>query len=288
VAEHEERGGWARFGGWLADNGVLYTVAAGAYGGSLSHWLHLAEEYGQGGLTAWFIAACVDLLAFEAARERAHDAKIGRERKGAVSFPAAVLAFSAIMTLAGNAFTAEHKAGGILLALIPGVVLLISLAFMERRAAESLRRAKKAKAERERQEAEADRQSERQAEREERQRRLAERHASLVVPPSATVTHLPASATPASETVTHLPAGGGQMALPAGPLEPAPANATGVMRAYWDREVAAGRIPSGADLLRAAGLSSTSSLGRQNAAKWKQELDQAREPGGGARSEVSA
>lgn len=283
----------AGFTSWLADNGVLFVVAAGAYGGSLSHWLRLAERYGQGGITGWFIAACVDLLAFEAARERQVDAKMRRKLNGPVSFPIVVLTFSVLLTLAGNAWTAQPTAGGILLALIPGVALLLSIGFVERRASERGRQARAAEdeaerervagearleeEERERRQAEdADRRTreaeaaarERQAEAErqaderrqrqsERQSELALRHAAIAGPASASV----------SPAVT---AGGERLALVPG-TGPSPSSATDVMRAFWDRERAAGRMPSGADLLRAAGLSPESSLGRQKRAKWLQD-----------------
>lgn len=47
---------------------------------------------------------------------------------------------------------------------------------------------------------------------------------------------------------------------------------TAAMRVYWDAQIAQGVIPSGADLNRAAGVPHTSSLGRQRARVWVQEL----------------
>ena len=64
-----------RFGPWMRDNFVLYFVAAGAYGGNLTHWLHLARRYGQGGWSAWFLALCVDALAF-------HDRAVASGQRG--------------------------------------------------------------------------------------------------------------------------------------------------------------------------------------------------------------
>jgi hypothetical protein len=285
VAEAEREPG--RFRQWVDDNLVQLILFGIAFGGSFTHWIHLASRNGQPGLLSYIAAICVDLGVYRVAKERQRDARIGRQRRGPVSMPTAMLFGLIALTLAGNLASAKHTAWGIVTALIPGVMLLMSIALMERRATEDQRRAV---AERERQEAEqaeADRQAERQSGREERQRRLAERHAAIVTP--AGEGHA-AIVNPASANVTHLPSAGqagGSMVLPAGALEAAPANATGVMRAFWDREVSAGRIPSGADLLRAAGLSAASSLGRQNAAKWRQELDQAR-GSDDARGEVSA
>ena len=45
-----------------------------------------------------------------------------------------------------------------------------------------------------------------------------------------------------------------------------------MMRAYWETEIAAGNIPNGADLNRAAGNDSGASLGRRYASEWRDEL----------------
>nr|WP_238361909.1 hypothetical protein [Actinopolymorpha pittospori] len=45
------------------------------------------------------------------------------------------------------------------------------------------------------------------------------------------------------------------------------------MRTHWDAETAAGRVPSGADLNRAAGKDAGASLGRKYASEWRAELD---------------
>lgn len=45
-----------------------------------------------------------------------------------------------------------------------------------------------------------------------------------------------------------------------------------MMRAYWETEIAAGNIPNGADLNRAAGKGPNSSLGRRYASEWRNEL----------------
>lgn len=51
-----------------------------------------------------------------------------------------------------------------------------------------------------------------------------------------------------------------------------PGGVQAVMRAYWDKETAAGRIPSGADLNRAAGKAPKYSLGKTRAAEWRLQL----------------
>lgn len=45
-----------------------------------------------------------------------------------------------------------------------------------------------------------------------------------------------------------------------------------IMRAYWEKEIAAGNIPNGADLNRAAGKDPGASLGRRYASEWREEL----------------
>ena len=243
--------------GWretVADNAVPLILVAIAFGGSFTHWVHLAAGHGQRGLLAPAVAVCVDLGAYMAARERQRDLRLGRKRRGWVSWPTLVLAATIGLTLDGNLADAMRDPWGITSALIPGVFLLIAISLMERRAAEDGRRRAAAKAD-------ADRQSERQCEEEEARQRQAERQSErarrlseIVTPPSGNVTPGP-----------------GLRALPDPGESGSTVNATTIMRAFWDRERAAGRTPSGADLLRAGGLSPASSLGRQLRARWLAE-----------------
>lgn len=282
-------------GAWMRDNFVLYFVAAGAYGGSLTHWLHLARRYGQGGWSAWFLALCVDALAFQAAQERQVDLAWQRGKKGLVSFPVVVLIFSVLLTLAGQVGTAQHTAGGILLALLPGVVLLIAIAFIERRGAERVRQARadeaerqcaeeqelarqqerkaeerrRAEAERQRQEAaeqEARRQAERERQRLEREERRRQVEAQRLGQAS------PSQPPAVSEGVSPAVSPGGPGGLFAVPPSEAGAN-TPERLAMWQHWIhtikAERRIPSGAELLTAGGCSSESSLGRRMSARWR-------------------
>lgn len=280
MGEHEGPG---RFWTFLADNGVPLILALIAFGGSFDHWVHLASSHGQAGILAPAIAVSVDLGVYMAARERQRDARIGRKRKGWASWPTLVMCAGIALTLAGNVAGAQIDAWGFIVALVPGAFLLLAISLMERRAAEDGRRHLAAEArrqaaeaaERQRQlemEAERERQAEeeRQAEaarqrRDERQAELARRNAQIVTLPPGSVT----SGAP------RLALANG--AAPSGAVVPADGNlsATDVMRAFWDRETAEGRQPSGADLMRAAGLDpSTSSLGRQNAIKWRKETEE--------------
>jgi hypothetical protein len=262
---------------WAPDNAVPIILAAIAFGGSAAHWVKLAETNGQRGLLAPAVAICVDLGALMAARERERDLKTGRVRKGWASWPTIVMAGAILLTLAGNVASAQRTPWGVITALIPGMFLLLAISLMERRANERHRRradadkvaGREAEAERARQadeKRERERQAEAERQAEEARQRQAERHldfarrrAQIVTPPSGSVTP------PVIRLALSAPAGAPQGDAPA-------ASGVAVMRAYWDQQVAAGRVPTGAELLRAAGLSSTSSLGRQMAAKWRREL----------------
>jgi hypothetical protein len=48
--------------------------------------------------------------------------------------------------------------------------------------------------------------------------------------------------------------------------------AVAAMRRFWDREVASGRVPTGAELSRAAGVPPTTGLGRRKRREWAAEL----------------
>jgi hypothetical protein len=265
-----------RFRQSAADNAVPLLLAGIAFGGSFDHWVHLAEAHGQHGPLAPAVAICVDLGALMCARERERDLKEARQRKGWASWPTIGMAGAIVLTLAGNVAAAQRTPWGIITALIPGAFLLLAISLMERRAAERTRRqaaadeaaARLAEAERVRL-AEAERAADEARQRQsERHAELARRRAEIVTPASGIVT--PPGARLA---ITPGPAAAGDVSGTSG---------VAVMRAYWDREVAAGRVPTGAEMLRTAGLSAGSSLGRQMAAKWRRELD------GSGLDEVSA
>lgn len=289
-----------RFRAAAADNAAPLILAGIAFGGSFDHWVHLAAGHGQHGVLEPAIAVCVDLGVYMATRERQRDARIGRARRGWASWPTLVLFGGILLTLAGNVASAQRDAWGVIVALIPGAFLLVAISLMERRAAEDGRRAVAAEGERRRQaEAERQRQAGLDAERERQEtarreaeaaaRRQADRQAeraarlTAIVSGRAPVVSGASVITDAAASRLALPAGT-SAAADGGPGD-AGVSATAVMRAYWDRETGAGRVPTGADLIRAAGLAPTSSLGRQNAAKWRAELDDASTPGAGTRPE---
>lgn len=271
MSKHEDMSRRGQFIRFLSDNAVPLALAGIAFGGSFDHWKNLAASHGQRGILAPAVAVCVDLGVYMAARERQRDLKIGRKRRGWTSWPTLVMTGGIALTLAGNVAGAQPTAWGVITAVIPGMFLLLAISLMERRAAEDGRRHLAAEelrqrqeaAERQRQEAErAERERQEQKERQaaERQARLAERRDRIVTLPPGSVTSMPPRLALANGKA-HAGSDGGKV------------SATDVMRAFWDQQVAAGRVPSGADLMRAAGLDpASSSLGRQNAIKWKREM----------------
>ena len=264
----------------VPDNAVPVILAGIAFGGSFAHWVNLAESHGQKGLLAPAVAICVDLGALMCARERERDLREQRGKKGWASWPTIGMTLAILLTLAGNVASAQHTPWGVISALIPGAFLLLAISLMERRANERHRRnlasaaVAAERAEEDRQAAETRRRAE------ERQRDLAERHSQIVTRPSP-LSVTPGAPSPSPRTVTQasprtVTQGPPRLSLTAVPADGDGGSATSgvaVMRAFWDREVAAGRIPTGADLLRAAGLSPASSLGRRKAAMWSRELD---------------
>jgi hypothetical protein len=275
-------GFWPAFRRSAADNGVPLALAGIAFGGSFTHWVRLAESHGQRGPLAPAVAICVDLGVYMAAAERQRDVRVGRERRGWASWPTLVMAGGIALTLAGNVASAQRSPWGIVTALIPGLFLLVSISLMERRTAHRARMAaaaavvaeRQAAGERQRQAglaAERERQETARLEAEAAAKRQADRQAELAARRAAIVNGA-SVITGAAASRLALPAGAGPAADAAAPGDPG-TSATAVMRAFWDREVAAGRTPSGADLLRAANVPSSSSLGRQMAARWRRELE---------------
>jgi Protein of unknown function (DUF2637) len=282
------------FRAWLADDSIPWGLAAVAFGGSYTHLVDLAERAGIHGGLAFATAACVDAIVAMCARERQRDKRTNREARGWCSWPFLVMAGGTCLSLASQLAEATHSAWGYIEAAIPLFSFLLALSIVERRTAENDRRQAAARAaaiEAERQEgirqaaaerqrleaeqAERDRQAEeRRQDRElrERQQRLAEQLATVNGAPSAPAVNGAPSARRAL-TVTRQPAIAGRVVDGAAVTDlPDRSTATEIMREHWDAEVAQGRIPSGADLLRAAGVPETSSLGRQNAAKWRKEI----------------
>jgi hypothetical protein len=192
-----------------------------------------------------------------------------------------------LLSLAGQLATAQHSGWGFISAAIPLVAFLLALGIIERRSAESHRQAaayaaelaawetaeserlaaierhrREAAEELERQRLEDDRQRQAELTRESnRQTRIreAQQRAALIANGTGNGTAIGNPERPAIEGVSV--------------ITDAPAiNATTVMRAYWDAEVSKGRVPSGAELGRIAGVPDTSSLGRTRRREWLPEL----------------
>ena len=64
----------------------------------------------------------------------------------------------------------------------------------------------------------------------------------------------------------------GTAALNGDRLDEASLTAVPAIRHFWDREVATGRVPTGAELSRAAGVPPTTGLGRRERREWAAEL----------------
>jgi|HubBroStandDraft_6_1064221.scaffolds.fasta_scaffold00231_2 hypothetical protein len=267
----------------VALNVISYGLLTFSMWASYLHWYALVRHDGQPKFDAVFIAGCVDLGVYVATLYRQRDSGIGRRHSwGICTFPNFALVLMICVSVAGNVAEARHSFGGYAVAVIPSGTFLLALALAERDIAETERRratqraearARLEEAERERRQAEetdrrireaetAERERQAEAERqaEERRQRHFERQAELARRQAAIAGGPSVSVSPGAERLALVPGTG-----------PAASSATDVMRAFWSRERAAGRMPSGADLVRAAGLSETSSLGRQMRAKWAAE-----------------
>lgn len=126
-------GRFRRMLAWLASDGPIYALILIAFGGSLGHGVEVAHKYGQHAAEGWFIAAAVDLFCYVAAKERKRDKSINRNRRGIASMPTIALVIGVALTLAINLKTAVPNAWGYVIAGIPGGLLLIVIALLERR-----------------------------------------------------------------------------------------------------------------------------------------------------------
>ena len=118
----------------MLDAGPVVVLAAIAGAGSFAHIHDTAAQHGQGGPMAWAIAVCVDLTCVMAARERQHDKKTGRHRRGWVSWPTLVLAGGVLLSLAANLAQADPSIWGRIVAATPAGAFLVAVSMLERRA----------------------------------------------------------------------------------------------------------------------------------------------------------
>jgi hypothetical protein len=264
---------------------IHYGLLSFAMYASFLHWFALVRHDGQGKLEAAFIAGCVDLVVYLATLYRQRDTRIGRKPMyGFCTFPNLVLVLAICGSAAGNVAEAKHSFGGYSVALIPTLTFLTALTLGERDLAETDRRnarkrreaiaraealeedtRRRAEAERLRQEARAEEErlaAEREAKRleGEERRRLADAQRLAGTAPSRPGT-VSASV---SETVSAGIAG-------VVPPPEARANSTDRIKMWgaWVHAIKHERkILNGAELLRAAGCSPESSLGRRMAANW--------------------
>ncbi|MEV4072028.1 DUF2637 domain-containing protein [Nonomuraea fuscirosea] len=123
-----------RFAAWLLDTGPVLVLALIAGAGSFTHIRDTATEHGQTGWMAWAIAICIDLTCVMAARERQRDKKIGKDRRGLVSWPVLVLTGGVVLSLAANLQQATPTAWGWITAATPAGAFLVAVSMLERRA----------------------------------------------------------------------------------------------------------------------------------------------------------
>jgi Protein of unknown function (DUF2637) len=126
-----------RFAAWLLDTGPVLVLALIAGAGSFTHIRDTATENGQQGWMAWSIAICIDLTCVMAARERQRDKKIGKARRGLVSWPVLVLTGGVVLSLAANLQQATPTAWGWITAATPAGAFLVAVSMLERRATAS-------------------------------------------------------------------------------------------------------------------------------------------------------
>ncbi len=223
-------------GEWLADNLIPWALATLAFAASYSHLVALAQTHGVRGALAYCTAGCVDAIVAMAARERQRDKRMGRRHWGLVSWPVLVLCGGVALTLAGNLAMASPSPWGWVMAGIPPTALLLAISMIERRAGHTPAPA------------------------------TAESMAAETEPShTATVAAMNGHTPGALATRAHTATTRGGATPRRGPQA--------VMREHWDAEVAAGRIPTGAALNRAAGKDANYSLGKRYAAAWRAELD---------------
>jgi hypothetical protein len=123
-----------RLARWLLDSGPVLVLAVIAGAGSFTHIRDTAAEHGQTGWMSWAIAVCIDLTCVMAARERQHDKKTGRARRGLASWPVLVLIGGIALSLGANLAQAAPTVWGWITAATPAGAFLLAVSMLERRA----------------------------------------------------------------------------------------------------------------------------------------------------------
>lgn len=276
----------AGFRRWLDESALPWGLAGLAFGGSYFHLVDLVNHYGLHGGLAYVTAAVPDALVAMAARERQRRKRVEatdpeymrRTPRRTLSLPFAIMIGGTLLSLGGQLTEAPRSVWGWIWAAVPLVGFLLALAIIESRTAETHRRSRAylaALAEWQQAEdarlAAAERHHARARERQQRYADAQARLHAVNAGAGAAVTPLAHGTVSGSSTPASIAGGAGEQLAIEGTVIGNP-TATQIMRAHWDAEVSAGRVPSGADLLRAAGLEATSSLGRQRRARWITEL----------------
>lgn len=117
----------------IRENVPVMALTGVAFGASYGHIAKLCGDYGPHGWVQYATAGCVDLLCIIGAEERQRDKRIGRPRKGAVSWPTLVLIAGIMVTLAANIATSDRHFLGYCVAAWPAGALLLAVSILERR-----------------------------------------------------------------------------------------------------------------------------------------------------------
>lgn len=117
----------------IRENVPVAALFAFGFGASYGHILELCGEHGPGGWKQYATAGVVDLLCIIGAEERQRDKRIGRARKGIISWPAVVLAIGIAVTLIANIATKEPGALGLFVAVLGPGAMLLAVSILERR-----------------------------------------------------------------------------------------------------------------------------------------------------------
>lgn len=118
----------------IRENVPVLLLTGVAFGASYGHIAKLCGDFGPHGWVQFATAGCVDLLCIIGAEERQRDKRIGRPRRGFVTWPTVVLFVGIAVTLAANAATAERQFFGYCVAAWPAGALLLAVSILERRA----------------------------------------------------------------------------------------------------------------------------------------------------------
>lgn len=145
AADTQQRHGVVRAATWLADNVMellFWGVIIDSFYFSFMHMMELAQQHNQHGAQIPVSAGICDVAAILLAREIRIDKRIGRKRRGLISFPSLFLFVYIAGTLAANLATMPKNPGfwDFFFAILGPFTVAVFVILLERRAAERYRR----------------------------------------------------------------------------------------------------------------------------------------------------